>query len=76
MIIYTDSVESLLSFATISISIDQFLTPRRKFWSGEVTKTKFLVRNLRGRSIVRNGVDFQKNTALLSMRSDSEAKKM
>ena len=26
MIIYTDSVESLLSFATISLSIDQFLT--------------------------------------------------
>ena len=31
MIIETDSVESLLSFATISISIDQFLTPRGKF---------------------------------------------
>ena len=31
MIIHTDSVESLLSFATISISIDQFLTPRRRF---------------------------------------------
>ena len=31
MIIQTDSIESLLSFATISLSIDQFLTLRRKF---------------------------------------------
>ena len=31
MNVQTDSVESLLSFATISLSIDQFLTLRRKF---------------------------------------------
>ena len=59
-----DSVEYLLSFATVSISIDQVLTPRRKFESGDVTKTKFLVRNLRGQKesdySPRSGANFYK----------------